>query len=267
MGAIKSVDVDNEKRIVHLGFHVDERLSDKTVDDRDDLELDIPQSLEGAKFAFDVRLEQGSQLIIGKLGHGTDVLFLLGNANYFSSVRSTIAFSIANYSIDVSPPHSRTASDNLEDIFPRFPGRLRDQTDNVFAGYVAGFAFRVRPPKNMDQNIRALCELMSDPSFPTQGLEQIGQGIYPFLKRESGLSEENADAVIKMLVRFAAGSDKVRASEGLRLLGFLFIDDRLPLERYFDRSSARKVIQNIRDLKFNNTAHMDQFSKKLQKIN
>jgi len=231
VGVIDTVDIDQENRIAHMRFNVSERLRANADRGSDESEITISWSPKGEDTFFDVRLEPGSRLMIGLSPNGSLVYFVLGNEKYFSSVRSTMLFHGVN---------------NLQKSFASVLEPLKDRRDNIFAGYVSDNVWRLATVENRDENLAVLEQIITDPSFPIQGLVWIGDGMSSILRFESiGLSDASRDQAIRKLFEVASSNDKDRAEIAIRVLASISEKDWFQPRRYLDRSVAQRLIQQI----------------------
>jgi len=249
-GVIESIDIDQEKREAHTRFRVGERLGANADRSRDETEIEIGWSSKGDDTFFDVRLEPGTHLMLGKRPNVGYIDFALGNDKYFSSVRSTVLFHDNN---------------DLRGSFASVLGPLKDQSDDVFAGYVSENFWRLASIGNLDEHLAVLKTLLIDSNFPSQGSWPIGEGIFSILRRESARpSIESRDEAIRKLIELSSSADKDKAITSIRVLTSISEKEWFQPKRYLERSEAQKLIQNIHKIKGIATDSLEQ---KLSKVN
>jgi hypothetical protein len=254
VGVIKTVDIDKEKNVVNVGIHVREHLSQAKGDGTNDFTFLFPLQNPDDKFefySFNVRMEPGSELIIGELPFHKDAVFLLGDANYFSSVRSAVIFNDAN---------------DLREKFASVLGPLKDRSDDVFAGYTAVTLAQLAAANNLDEHLAVLIKLFGDTTFPSEGSLFIEDGIRAILEREtdrpSVAARENA---IRKMFDIGLSEVSERASRAVWVLENIAEKEWFQPKKYLNRSEAEKLLQIIHKT-IGHADGPDLFEEKLSKI-
>lgn len=231
VGVIESIDIDQHKRSARTRFHISERLGANNDSNSGESDLYIGWSQKGDDTFFDVRLEPGTLLMIGKRPNTEPIDFALGNIKYFPSIRSTVLFHHQN---------------NLRDSFASVLGPLRDQRDNVFAGYVSENVWRLATVGNMDENLDVLQKLFADPKLPPQNLQWIGYAIDEILRREGEFpSEPSREATVEKLLEIGSSSDGERAHQAVWVLENIADKEWFQPKKYITRAGAEKMLEII----------------------
>jgi len=251
VGNITNVKFDPDSPMVNIHFIVTESLDGFEVDNIQ-READFGWSTNRLDFPFDVLLEPGSQLMIGKRPNGSYVDFALGNAKYFSSIRSAVIFNSGN---------------DLQESFGSALGALKGQGDSVFAGYLTENFWRMAARGNIDEHLTVLGQLMTDPNFPSLGRSMAAFGIRLILQHEATRPTDSArDESIRKLFEIALSDDNEERAAAISVLENVADREWFQPRRYLDRSEARKLILNIHKLPSPNGT-TSALEKKLSKTN